>query len=146
MSSILIYSISFLSNLILYSRITIHKIKLVPVSNRIETYKDYFLSLIETNTLGDITICFVGYIILSGHKVSTLIFNSLQPEKINNFPTYLLVYWFHHSAPSMGFIAFWSFIFYWKPSFRVFLLRSIKEYFLTLNYSVFKKLFKWFHM
>ena len=139
MSSTVIYSISFIMNLILFSRISFHKRKLVPTLNRMETYREYFLSLIENNTLGDITICFFGYVLLAGHKIFTLVLNSLQPEEINNFPTYLMVYWFHHIAPSMGYIVFWFFIFIWKSTFRVFLIRSIKEMFLGYVWALYFK-------
>jgi hypothetical protein len=125
--------------MVLFSRITFHKRKLVPTLNRVETYKDYFLSLIENNTLGDITICFFGFVLLVGNKLCTLILNSLKPEEINQFPTYLIVYWFHHVTPCLGYMIFWFFIFIWKSQFRIFLIRTIKEF--IMGYKLFEKLF-----
>ena len=127
LATIVIYSISFVTNLILYSRIVIQKRKLVPAQEQLETSMHTFVSLIKTNTLGDITICFFEFVLLAGYTSAVVKFNNLEPSELNIYPNYLLTYCFHHYVPCLGFVAFWSFVYVSKLPFQDFLKRTIKK-------------------
>ena len=127
LASIVIYIISFISNLILFSRIIIQKRKLVPTQEQKETSMHTCISMIERNTLGDITICIFGFVLLAGYTSAVVKFNNLEPSELNIYPNYLLTYCFHHYVPCLGFVAFWSFVYVWKLPFQDFLKRTIKK-------------------
>ena len=134
LASIVIYIISFISNLILFSRIIIQKRKLVPTQEQKETSMHTCISMIERNTLGDITICIFGFILLAGYTSVVVAFNNLEPSELNHYPNYLLAYCFHHYVPCLGFAAFWSLLYVWKLPFQDFLKRTLKSY--IIRYTI----------
>ena len=134
LASIVVYLISVVTNLILYSRIIIQKRKLVPDRDQIETRMGNCMSLIEHNTLGDIPICFFGFVLLAGYTSVVIAFNHLEPSELNQYPNYLLTYCFHHYVPCLGFVAFWSLLYIWKLPFQDFLKRTLKNY--IIRYTI----------
>ena len=99
----------------------------MPAQEQTETSMQTFMSMIESNTLGDITICIFGFVLLAGYTSAVVKFNNLEPSELNIYPNYLLTYCFHHYVPCLGFVAFWFFVYVWKLPFQDFLKRTIKK-------------------